>query len=71
MSLFKKNKSNTLHMLLDAKAEEARNRNESSFYTPLLDGEYIEAVKWCTKHGAIVQLSHKNGNNLVYKFSEF
>ena len=54
---------------LEERLEEARRRDEHSFYYPLRDDEITDVREYfCTHHNTIVEVSHQNGEILVYKF---
>lgn len=67
---FKKKKNdNPLITFLEERLEEARRRNERSFYYPLREAEVVEIRDYFrTHHNTIVEISHFNGNTKVYKF---
>ena len=69
---FKKKKEKpALHVSLDITLEEAIKNNKNCFYLPLLEGEEQLAHAWAIRHRIWMEVSHKNGNTLVYKFSGF
>lgn len=72
MSLFKKKKPiPALHYSLDIRVEEAKEMGKTNFYYPLKEDEIKQAEVWALHHRYWMEISHKNGENLVYKFSGF
>ena len=71
MTLFKKKKKeNPLYDILNVSYEEAINNNKNYFYVPLLNKkEEILASSWAKNHNYLIELSHRNGNALIYKIS--
>lgn len=70
MSLFKKKKKQSaLNYSLDRALETARERGETHFYFTLLEGEYDKAAAWALTNRLMMEISHKQDNDLVYKFS--
>lgn len=75
MSLFK-DKKKPKHLLIttiiDEKVKEARKNNQFSFYYPLTAAEVDTARDYFAKrYRGLVELDHKTGSVLVYKFSRF
>ena len=72
MTLFKKKNSiPALHYSLDMRVEEMKELGNTSFYYPLKEDEIKQAEAWAMRHRYWMEVSHKNGNILVYKFSGF
>lgn len=70
MTLFKNKKQKTaLNYSLDKALETARLRGENHFYFTILDGEYDRVKAWTVTHRLMLELSHKQDNDLVYKIS--
>lgn len=70
MSLFKKEKKQpALYVVLDAALEEMRENKNSNFYYPLHDYEVDLARVWAMRQHLWMEISHKNGEYLVYRFS--
>ena len=72
MSLFKKKKKiPALHYSLDLHVEEAKEMGKTCFYYVLEKQEIQQAEAWAIQRRYWIELSHKNGDNLVYKISGF
>ena len=72
MSLFNKKKQPpALHNALDLQVTEAREKGRTSFYYPLKEDEIKQAEVWAMNHRYWLRISHKTGNNFVYKISGF
>lgn len=70
MTLFKnKKQKSALNYSLDKALETAQLRGENCFYFTVLDGEYDKVKAWTITHRLILELSHKQDNDLVYKIS--
>lgn len=70
MTLFKnKKQKSALNYSLDKALETARLHGENYFYFTVLDGEYDKVKAWTVTHRLMIELSHKQNNNLVYKIS--
>lgn len=67
MSLFKKKKNNSLFEQLDNELAVAKDISHTNFYFPLSPEDKENAYKWAKSHGLTIELSHKNGDLLVYK----
>ena len=72
MSLFKNKKTvPNIYTILDNKLQEAQDQNRNVFYCPLLTKEIVDANNWAYKHNIHMEISHKNGNAIIYKFADF
>ena len=72
MSLFKKEKKQpALYVVLDSNLEEAKKNKKNKFYYPLHDYEVDSARAWAMRQHLWMEISHKNGEYLVYRFSGF
>lgn len=72
MSFFKKEKKQpALYVVLDTNLEEAKENNADKFYYPLRDYEVDSARVWAMRQHLWMEISHKNGEYLVYRFSGF
>ena len=65
----KKKEQPALYTSLDLALEEAIENNRDYFYIPLLEGEEKIAHSWAVRNRLWMEVSHKNGNTLVYKFN--
>ena len=72
MTLFKNKKPiPMIYVLLDNKLKEALEQKHNCFYYPLLDQEVFNASNWAFDRCVCMEVSHKNGNTIVYKFTDF
>lgn len=71
MSLFKKKKKeqSPLYYALDDKRARAKEQGKTCFYYGLFEEERDYAAVWAMRHQIWMEISHKTGNVLVYKFS--
>ena len=70
MTLFKKRKNNSpaLYVSLDKRLEEARRRNEKSFYYPLESKEISNAMAWGIRNRVAIEADYIMDDKIYYKF---
>lgn len=72
MSLFKKKENiPTIYDILNAQVEEAKEKGKTSFYYPLKNFEIKQAEAWALHNHYWLRISHKSGEDLIYKISGF
>ena len=72
MNLFKKEKKQpALYVVLDTNLEKAKENKTNKFYYPLRDYEVDLARVWAMRQHLWMEISNKNGEYLVYRFSGF
>ena len=68
---FKKNKlQSILYSNLEIALQNARDNNKNFFYFPLNKEEEKNAQSWAISHNFLMEVSHKNGDTLIYKFTK-